>query len=167
MILNCSPPCSPSCLHGTQVAPGPPSVCQTSLRGASPGHSLSCQTAWTPPDLKVPHSVREAALSAYPWHRHWSEQRCDANELLSLNRTSKHGRSNENESPARHGRHGPTGQCRFHCSNSRLGQLCCRSWQCVLSSLLHSAVARRAYLVLELSVHEWTQMFGRPSLKRP
>lgn len=46
-------PCSHSCLHGTQVAQGPPSVCQISLPGAFLGHSLSCQTAWTPPDLKV------------------------------------------------------------------------------------------------------------------
>lgn len=47
------PFCSHSCLHGTQVAQGLPSVCQISLPGASPGHSLSFQTAWTPPDLKV------------------------------------------------------------------------------------------------------------------
>ena len=40
------------------------------------------------------------------------EQCCRANKLLSMShhRTSKHGRSNENESPPRHGRDGSTGK---------------------------------------------------------
>lgn len=45
--------CSHSCRHGTQVAQGPLSACQTSRLGASLGHSLFCQTAQTLPDHKV------------------------------------------------------------------------------------------------------------------
>lgn len=40
-------------------------------------------------------------------------------------RTSKHGRSNENESPSRHGRHGPTGRYRCHWSDTESSRKDC------------------------------------------
>lgn len=116
--LSClCPSRSPSCLRGTQVAPGPPSACQTSLRAASPARSPSCQTAWTPPDLKVPAGQSGGTVSSFFCLLHRRSERRRRRRLLtscSLHRTSEHGRSDEDEPPSRDGRHGPTGRCRFH-----------------------------------------------------
>lgn len=99
------PPCSRSCLHGTQVGRDPHSACQINHRAVSLGRSRSCQTAWTPLDLKVrvwwisaEDSVFSTACSTRFSH-----------DTLTCHRTSEHGRSDADESPSRNGRHGPTG----------------------------------------------------------
>lgn len=94
------PSCSHSCLRGTQVAQGPPSVCQISLLGASRGHSLSCQTVWTPPDLKVLKHMRDNywshiglwmwMISLHLWNYYESKQHWHNNKLYFLCVTTGH-----------------------------------------------------------------------------